>query len=167
MTEDFLPYFGEIDLASLDECYDVVINLNGSSLRVDINFEQKSLNRNELDTAKNFLDNISKFDRQNKSYIDNDFKENGETSDYINFYFDELNEDELSDILDITNTVDPKERQFLNKLKLIRVGIYPDSDSEYYGVFDYSININGKPGDLLLVIKTDEKGDLDHITSES
>jgi hypothetical protein len=39
---------------------------------------------------------------------------------------------------------------------LIRIGLYPDGKygTEYFGVFDYSIEIDGKMSDQLLVVKT-------------
>ena len=166
MTKYSLPYFGEIVLTALDEYYDVDIDLNDKTVNIDINFEKKSSDRDGFDTIKSFLNNINNFDQQNKSYIEDDFRKQGNTLDYINFYFDELDEDELSDIIDFENALVDKEGQLLNKLKLVRVGIYPDY-AEYFGVFDYSIEIDGEPCNQLLVVKTDEKGNLDHVTWES
>ncbi len=167
MKEYYLPYFRELNLTELDEYYDIDIDLNGNTINIDINFENKSSDRNKLDTVKSFLDQLNNFNQQNKSYIEDDFQKEGNALDYVNFYFDELDEDELSDIIDFNNDVVAKERQLLNKLKLIRVGIYPDHNSECYGVFDYSIDLNGEPCNELLVVKTDKIGNLDHITWES
>ncbi len=168
MKKFSLPYFGEIDLIALDQSeLRRNIDLDGNNIRFDINFENESSDRNKLDTIKDFLDNIKKFDQRNKLYLDKDFTKEGETLDYINFYFDELDKDELSDIINFDNSFIEKERQLLDKLKLVRVGIYPDNIPEYFGVFDYSIDIDGEPCNQLLVVKTDDKGNLDHITWES
>ena len=72
----------------------------------------------------------------------------------------------MGGIIDFGNQDEPKEKLLLNKLRLIRVGLYPDY-SEYYGIFDYSIDIDGEPCNQLLVVKTDNNGELDHITWES
>lgn len=82
---------------------------------------------------------------------------------------DELEEEELSSIIDFSDKEVSKELQLLGKLKLIRVGLYPDGKygADYYGVFDYSIEIDGEPCNQLLVVKTNENGDLDHIAWES
>jgi hypothetical protein len=72
----------------------------------------------------------------------------------------------LSGIIDYGNQDEPIEEQLLNKLRLIKVGLYPDY-TDYYGVFDYSIDIEGEPCNQLLVVKTDNQGRLDHITWES
>lgn len=167
MKEYSLPYFGELNFTALDEYYDIDIDLNGNTISIDINFENKSSDRNKLDTVKSFLDQINNFDQKNKCYIEEDFQKEGDALDYVNFYFDEFDENELSGIVDFNNEVVVKERQLLNKLKLIRVGIYPDHNPECYGVFDYSIDLDGEPCNELLVVTTDEKGNLDHITWES
>ncbi len=162
-----LPYFGQIDLNDLQEDYRTNIKLDGKDLSIDINFKNKTIHQDEINKVHVFLENITKFDKQNMKGIESDFKDSGETTDYIQFYIDELDEDELSNIIDIKKG--NKGKQLLSKLKLIRVGLYPDGkyDSECFGVFDYSIDIDGEPCNQLLVINTDEKGNLDHITWES
>jgi hypothetical protein len=71
-------------------------------------------------------------------------------------------------IIDKDNNL-PQELQLLNKLRLIRVGLYPDGKygTDHFATFDYSIDIDGEPCNYLLVVNTNEKGDLDHITWES
>jgi Protein of unknown function (DUF2004) len=164
-----LPYFGQINLNELADDYRTTINLDGKDLRIDINFENKTIRQDGIYLVNNFLQNISKFDTQNLKIIETDFNEVGETSDYIEFYLDELDEEELSNIIDIDNTNVSRQIQLLSKLKLIRVGLYPDGKygADYFGVFDYSIDIDGEPCNQLLVVKTNEKGELDHITWES
>jgi hypothetical protein len=164
-----LPYFGQIDFAQLNEYYSAETKYNGQTLRLDLNFENKNLRDEEGEDIKKFLDNILAIDIKNKIEIAKDYTNEGETKDYINFYFDELDEQELSGIVDNQNLIKPIEEQLLNKLRLIRVGLYPDGkyDAEYYGVFDYSIDIDGEPCNQLLVVKTNKTSDLDHITWES
>jgi Protein of unknown function (DUF2004) len=164
-----LPYFGQINLNKLEEDYRTTIELDGKNLRIDINFKNRTIKQDDIVIVKKFLQKISKFDNQNLKVIKTDFKEEGETSEYIEFYLEELDEAELSNIIDIDKVSISKEKQLLSKLKLIRVGLYPDGkyDADYFGVFDYSIDIDGESCNQLLVVKTNEKGELDHITWES
>jgi hypothetical protein len=164
-----LPHFGQIDLTQLKEYYSAETALSGTMLRLDLNFENKSISEEQAINIKVFLDNIPTLEIQNKSSIDKDFNDGGEAADYINFYLDELDEEELENIIDHDDKDKPKEQQLLSKLKLIRIGLYPDGKygADYYGVFDYSIDIDGEPCNQLLVVKTNENGDLDHITWES
>jgi hypothetical protein len=161
-----LQQFGEININQLEDYYSTKAEFNGQTISLDLNFENKSINLEQVENIKIFLDSISVFDKQNKTYINKDFKDEGEAFDYINFYFDELDEEEISEIINFENQEMTKEEQLLSKLRLIRVGLYPDY-ANYYGVFDYSIDIDGEPCNQLLVVKTDNKGGLDHITWES
>lgn len=164
-----LPYFGQIDFTQLNEYYSAETEYNGLILRLDLNFENKNISEVDAENIKKFLNNIADYDIQNKTEITKDFDNEGEAKDYINFYFDEFDDEELSGIINYQNLNKPKEEQLLSKLILIRIGLYPDGkyDTEYYAVFDYSIEIDGEPCNQLLVVKTNDNGDLDHITWES
>lgn len=165
-----LPYFGQININELSDYQQTIINLEGENLRIDLNLKNKTINQNDIGVVKIFLQNIIKFDKQNLIFIEKDFNEKeGETSDYIEFYLNELDDEELSNIIDIENIGVTRELQLLRKLKLVRIGIYPDREYGvgYFGVFDYSIYIDGEPCNQLLVVNVTEKGDLDHITWES
>ena len=166
MKQIELQHFGSIDLDNLEEDYSAKTEFNGQTIRLDLNFENKSISEEHAGNIKKFLDNILAYDLQNKIVINKDFKEEGESLDYINFFFEELDEEELRGIIDFGNQDEQKEKLLLNKLRLIRVGIYPEY-SEYYGVFDYSIDIDGEPCNQLLVVKTDNGGELNHVTWES
>ena len=87
------------------------------------------------------------------------------SSDYLNFYLDELDESELAGIIDIKNRKKSRNSLLMEKLNLIRVGIYPQAS--YYGTFDYSIDIDGEPCNQLLVVNINKDGTLDYITWES
>lgn len=169
MTNLELPYFGQINLTQLKEYYATETVFNGLPISLDLNFKNKIISKEQAINIKNFLDNISTFDIQNKVEINNDFNEDGEAKDYLNFYLVEFDEEELKGIIDYETEAKPKEEQLLSKLRLIRIGLYPDEKfgASYYGVFDYSIDIDGEACNQLLVVKTNETGDLDHLTWES
>lgn len=169
MTNIELPHFGQIDFTQLDEYYVAEFALNGQTIHVDLNFENNNMTEDQAVTIMKFLENIYAFDIKNKTAIDKDFNDEGEATDYINFYLDELEEEELSGIIDFENPHKSKQEQLLSKLRLIRVGLYPHEKfgAGSYGVFDYSIDIDGEPCNQLLVIKTNETGNLHQITWES
>ncbi|MDO5970580.1 DUF2004 domain-containing protein [Flavivirga aquimarina] len=165
-----LPYFGQIDINNLEEHYRSNFELNNSNIKTDLNFEGKSIEKNKIEQIEAFLKNATDFDKKNKVYIEKDFENDiGETEAYINFYLEELDENELKKIIELDNQTKSKSIQLLNKLKLIRIGFYPDNKygTSYFTTFDYSIEIDGETSNQLLVVNTDEKGNLDHITWES
>lgn len=67
------------------------------------------------------------------------------------------------------------EKQLLEKLALERVGLYPNVkyETKYFAVFDYTFEgnafIDGRRTmtNQILVVKTDSKGNLDHLAWES
>ena len=168
MTDYSLPYFGQINLNALNEYYDAVIDLNDKNVKLDINFDKTTIEKFSMDKIKPFIENIGNFDKQNKSYIDKDFNdENGDTvKEYVTFHVEELGDEFLEQINIDSNQID-KEQQFLTKLHLTRVGLYPDGkyNTSYFAVFDYTVNKDLT--NQLIVVKTDDKGNLDHLSWES
>lgn len=163
-----LPYFGEIDIEALLDYYNINTSFNNKQVSLDINFLNTSISEAVYERINAFLDNIREFNNQNKSIIERNFKEGGEVVDYIQFHLEELSEEELASIID-NNNPRTREEQILNKLRLVRIGLYPDGkyETSYFAVFDYSIEIDGDPSNQLVVVKTNERGELDHVTWES
>lgn len=166
MAEYALPYFGNLPTENLEEYYDVDIELNGNEIQVDLNFEHQTVDTLILDKVKNFIEKLEKFDKLNKTYILNDY--NDEDGDTVKFYLEhhleEVDKEELTKLVNFDDTITEPEQQLLSKLKLVRVGLYPDNEDNF-AIFDYSI---GKDiTNYLVVINTDENGQLDYMTMES
>ena len=166
MAEYALPYFGNLPTENLEEYYDVDIELNGNEIQVDLNFENQTVDTLILDKVKNFIEKLEKFDKLNKTYILDDY--NDEDGDTVKFYLEhhleELDKEELTKLVNFNDTITEPEQQLLSKLKLVRVGLYPDNEDNF-AIFDYSI---GKDiTNYLVVINTDENGQLDYMTMES
>jgi hypothetical protein len=166
MANYSLPHLGEIDPANLDEYYDVEIDFNGQAIQLDLNFESNSIDSKRLDVAKRFIENIAAFDGQNKRYIEQDYAD--EDSDtvrtYIEHHLEEIEKSDLADLVDFDDTSVSPALQLLNALQLVRVGLYPDSETQF-AIFDYSIGQDLTQ--YLVVINTDENGKLDYMTMES
>lgn len=166
MAEYALPYFGNLPTENLEEYYDVDIELNGNEIQVDLNFEHQTVDTLILDKVKNFIEKLEKFDKLNKTYILDDY--NDEDGDTVKFYLEhhleEVDKEELTKLVNFDDTISEPEQQLLSKLKLVRVGLYPDNEDNF-AIFDYSI---GKDiTNYLVVINTDENGQLDYMIMES
>jgi len=161
-----LPYFKEINPVQLEESYDSKTIFNGEEIRLDLNFKNKEINIALLDSLKNILENIKNHDTLNRWYIDIDYKENDYVKEFIELHFTELAE-EMKTIIDFEDKTISKEKQFLKKMKLVRIGFYPDKkyDSIHFAVFDYMIDPN--ISDQIICIGLDEKGDLLNVSWES
>lgn len=158
-----LPYFGPIDIANLKKNYrtNIVFPDHDYIIRLDLNFNNKQLDQSEVDNIGKFLSDLEEMDKQNHIAIEKDFvDQSGETFDYIQSYLEELDEKELTKIVGKNEVKTPIEKRLLEKLKLVRLGLYPDEKygSGFFGVFDYSIDIDGKPCNQVLVIKTGKEG---------
>ena len=166
MTEYTLPHFGQLATENLEEYYDVDIVFNGNEIQIDLNFENKVIDITTMDKVKNFIENIEKFDNLNKTYILDDY--NDEEGDTVKFYLEdhleEIGKDELSTLINFDDTTIELEQQLLAKLKLVRVGLYPESEDNF-AIFDYSIGQDIT--NYLVVINTDENGQLEYMTMES
>jgi hypothetical protein len=160
------PDFTEINIKKLEDYYDWTLSYGKRKMNLDFNFETESTNQSELNQIKEFVNKIPEFDIQNRNYIKADFEQDvSMTSDYLNFYLDELDDNELADIIDLKNRKKSRNSLLMEKLNLIRVGIYPRAS--YFGTFDYSIDIDGEPCNQLLVVHINADGTLDYITWES
>ena len=166
MANYSLPHFGELDTRNLEEYYDVDIHFNGQKIQIDLNFETNSIDTKRLSIVKQFMDNISEFDKKNKKYIEHDYaNEDFDTAKtYAEHHIENLDKDELSKFIDFRNKATSAEIQLLNSLRLIRIGYYPDSE-ENFATFDYSID--PEITDQLVVIFTYPTGELNYMTMES
>jgi hypothetical protein len=166
MAEYELPHFGQIPIGDLEEYYDVEIDFKGSEIQIDLNFEDKTIETSKLDSVKKIITNLERFNILNQTYIKNDYDDNeGDTvKTYLEHHIEEIDKEELSTLIDFDNIAIEADKQLLAKLKLVRVGIYPDSE-DIFATFDYSIG--QEITDHLVVINTDKDGKLNYMTIES
>ena len=159
-------YFGEININNLEEYYNVNFELNNQTITIDLNFENKKIEKFRIEQIIFFLDRINYFDNLNRTYIEKDFIEQGVTSSYIDSYLEEFEQDDLSSSIGLDNQKKTNDFELLNQLKLIRIGFYPDGKYGvgYFATFDYSIDVDDDPCNQLLAVNTGIKGELQSIT---
>lgn len=160
------PYFGDLNISDLKDSYRLNITLSEKSVNVDINFSEQAIEQKLADTVSAFLKDLALHGQQTNEYIYQDFfTRAGETHPYITDMLDELEDDELLDMEDDPvkradyehNGFDNKALYLLQKIKLIRVGLYPEND-DYFAIFDYTFDIGGNLCNQLLVVRTDIQG---------
>ncbi|MCG2792093.1 MAG: DUF2004 domain-containing protein [Weeksellaceae bacterium] len=91
-------------------------------------------------------------------------KEENTVREYISHHLNEIPKNELKILIDANDKTKSDEQKLFEKVKLIRVGIFPQ-DNPYYGVFDYSIGVNYTQ--YLISIQVDKTGKIIDITMES
>lgn len=166
MSNYKLPYFEEINTNELKEYYEIYINFDNIKVQLDLNFKNNSINTDELTQVKDFIENIVEINKQNISYIIEDYEdEDGETTKlYVEHHIDEIDEEEFLNLLNLDKNDKEIEDKLLNKIKLQRIGFYPDSESGY-AIFDYSLG--SEITDYLIVLNYDNDGDFEYLTMES
>lgn len=164
------PYFGEVNVNDLEESYKSHFEIHNKYVKLELNFEKKSIKKSQIDKIERFMDDVKVFDKNNKYHLENRFdRERGVAFDYINYYFQKFDDYELSQIIDLEDKSTPKDLQLLQKLQLIKIRLYPDSNyvTEYFAAFDYSIIINGRYFNQFLVVYTDPYGKVEDIAWRS
>lgn len=166
MANIHLPHFGTIDPSSLEEYYEAEIDFNGTNIQVDLNFDETTIEPKRLDIIKKFIENIRIHDLNNKKHIESDYNSaaEGTVKFYVEHHLEELGENELAPLINTAAPSAEQQKQLVKKLQLVRLGLYPASAGQF-ATFDYSIGT--EITDQLLVIFTDENGNLDYITMES
>ena len=161
-----LLHFGTLDSKSLEEYYDVDIDVDRHKIEIDLNFNDTIIEVPRLEVANHFIENIRIHDLNNRKHLKADFNndEEGVVQEYIRHHLEELATDELTRLIGAGAKTPDKPALLFKHLHLVRVGLYPDSETEF-ATFDYSIG--RELTDDLVVVFTDENGNLHYITTES
>ena len=142
MTKHITRYFGEINLDKLEEWYETEIDLNGKTVEISITVSTaaKNIDKESIETIENYVDDLKNNEDNIQLVIHRDFKEMGETKEYID------NQIELQDKEDIANLIEnadkklSKKEKLLSALILLRIVFYPEKEDKMFAVFDYTID---------------------------
>jgi len=136
-----MKFFEKTNFKNLsDEYIAQVIEINQNNIRVDLNFENKNPTDDELKTLRNFLSQLENIIQQNQIRIQKDFKgsEKNIIREYISHHLNEIPKIEINKLIDKNDKTKSDKEKLFQKLKLVRIGIYPQENS-YYSIFDYTI----------------------------
>lgn len=161
MPQFTLPYFGSIDSDALENSYDTEIRLAGFDIILDLNFADKRIELTSLPILKRYLENLDEHLLKTREFINENYSDE-DAKNGVRFYFEFHKEETEIDELGVNGT-DDLDEQLLKKIYPVRIGLYPDNHQ--FAVYDYTF---GKDfTNYILVITTDEDGDLSYITVES
>lgn len=162
-----LKYFEKDNFTELkDEYIAKTIQINHNKINVDLNFDNKNPKIEELKLLNKFLVHLENTIIQNEIRLKNDFgsSEENNVKEYISTHLQEIPKNELSKLINENDKSKNNEQKIFEKLKLTRIGIYPQ-DKFQYGVFDYTIGENFTQ--YVISIRTDKEGKIEKITIES
>lgn len=159
-----IPFFGDVNLESLQNTYRLTTDFDGRKLDLDLNFENTSIAEDNLNLITKILDNLREWVGKAEKFINNEFQTGSEVDDYIDFHIEELFDEDLEKLLKDADKTMPRKERLLSILKLERIGFYPE-DARHYAIFDFVTD--REISDNLLVVKLNKNGELDLITMES
>ncbi|MFL0068027.1 DUF2004 domain-containing protein [Tenacibaculum maritimum] len=148
-----LPYFKEeIDIHNIQDEYETEFEFNDKEVDVFLN-EMQIADEEQFGIIKNVLENISDFDKQNRSLISENFEnKDGLTFEYLSYHLEKLKE-EFADIVDFDDTEIRNIEKLLSLLKITTISFYSDLT-----VFDYCLD--DEISDQLLAVKMDRQKEL-------
>jgi len=162
-----MKYFEKTNFKNLsDEYIAQVIETNQNKIRIDLNFENKNPSDDELETFSGFLFQLENIIQQNEIRIQKDFEspEENTVREYISHHLNEIPKIEINKFINKNDKTKSDKEKLFQKLKLVRIGIYPLENS-YYSIFDYTIGENYTQ--YLISIQIDKTGKIIDITMES
>lgn len=170
-----LPRFGEIILESLDWDYKYGkyifgYEFNGKSVDLDVQF--KEVNDDNLKKVTEALIDLDRLEKIASDSIAEDFSNGGGVEYYINEWNEDIlgqifTEEELEAYISDTDKNISMEERLLSKLRLVRVGIYAESEDSFV-VMDYAFGYDMDKGfrDNMLVVKMDKNYKVCDISTE-
>lgn len=166
-NDSSMKYFETTNFKNLNDNYiSKDISINGNKINIDLNFENNQPTTEELENLNKFLNKLSKIIEANDDKTKSEFKSPNENSvkDYITHHLSEISNPELQQLIDTKDKSKTDVVKLLEKLRLKRVGIYPQ-DNNQYSVFDYTIG--EELTQYLIVIFTDKEGKIIDVAMES
>ncbi len=164
MSKYSLPHFNELDINSLDNYYSVEIDFKKHRIELDLNFIEKSIDEQKMESVKIFIDNLAMLHSVALEELKNDFKSGGVVKDYIEHHLEELAEKVAISIVDKSSKTTAKEQQLLSKFYLKRIGFYPEND-EQFAVFDFTTDHEST--DYIIAVNFTEDGEIVYLSMES
>ncbi len=164
MTLIKLPLIGFIDIASLEILYTGAGELNGKNFSIDLNFDNNITSTETADSIRHFIDNIRIHDINNRKKIEFDFFEEDTVAEFIDHHVVELSTADIAELIGKNVKPELQPEALLKKMRLIRVGIYPES-KEQFAIFDYSFG--DELTDQIIAIDTDNNGNFIQLNWES
>lgn len=161
-----LPWFGELDLINLNGLYNANLELNGRTIELELNFDNKIIHPERLDLVKQFIEHLSTHDDASKAYIEQYYAANNNNlvKTFVDLHLNVFERKWIAGAVEFNNQSTPPDKQLLQSLGLIKVWIYAEREDSF-AVLHYAIN--GEPRKDLIVVYMDEHGRHNGITLDT
>ena len=135
-------------------------------VRLDFNVQGDTLNQKSVDAVASFVADLAAFDERARRAIDSEQEQGGEyaVQEYIDHHLEQFTKPQLLQCLGTEDAASVSPALFLSKLRLHRIGLYPE-DSDEPAIFDYTID--REMTDYLIVVHFDLQGKAFAVEMES
>ena len=166
MTIVVTKYFGEIDLAKLEEWYEAVLEINQESVEVSLAIADvvAMLDKEIIQKIESYVDQLQNNEKNIRLLIQQNFKEKGEAKYYIDSQIEGQDKGDIDKLIENADKTLNQKEKLLSVLTLLNIRFYPESEDNMFAVFDYTID--EQLTDELLVVKI-YKDDVVQIDIES
>lgn len=160
-----LLHFNDLDLDNLEEYYETRIDFNGHEVSIDLNFENTTISRDQMDIVGTFLASLTELDKKALHAMKDDLVDGTNTvKEYLEFHLEEFDEADLKRLQLTATEPGQQQEQMITRLQLVRIGFYPD-DPKSFAMMDYSFGRDIT--NYLLVIVLNDQEMIEDITMES
>lgn len=164
VESETLRFFGAITLSNARDYEVDNIKINDNIVSIDINFEEDKIHPKTIKSIRNILNNIEAIEKAIKEEIHAKVNQDGMVKEYFEFHAEEIDAQDLKMYLKDTDQNLTTELQLLSKLKLKRLGFFPDA-TNFFAIFDY--RVASELSDDILVVCLNNKGEIIKFTVES
>jgi hypothetical protein len=130
--------FSDLDLKNLTDYYKTTVEIDGRTVQLDLNIENRQIDEYYLTALIKYLNDITSIVDTARNAIDEDFSTGTEVLEFLTFHIEESDEDELEKMIDNTDPALSIEEQLMSLIHLKRIGFYPYSD-EHFVIVDYTL----------------------------
>lgn len=133
---------------------------------LDLNFERDWIALSKLDDVKKILSRLVTMDEKNRQYLYKEFMDQEGTivRFYLKYHLEKVWRGTLEKIIDFNNNALTPIDQLFKRLRLERVGFYPEND-EVFAVFDYCIDPHYS--ETVITLNFNQQGRLQEILMEA
>lgn len=170
-----LPLFGNITLKNSDWKYKYESSLrgyefNGNTIDLDVHFIE--VTEENVKNVGQALSDLEKLNKIGFESISHNFEEEGESKSYIEEWNEDifgqiLSEEEFEEFLKDTDSEKRIEERLLSKLRLVRLGIYAESEDDFVTMdFAFGYDIDKGFRDHMLIVKLNQDSEISEIVTE-
>ncbi|CAG1020579.1 hypothetical protein DOJK_00442 [Patescibacteria group bacterium] len=159
-----LKYFNNIDPSHVKDYYDCQIVNNRLELKLDLNFQENSIDTQRLNIVNDFLEQLDAKLSETMTLIAQDYDsidDDNTAKFYLEHHLDILNEEESISLFGTTTVT---KELFLSKLLVKRIGFYPDEDESFVVV---DVSFENAISDYLIAVMFDENLKFSFMSMES